>query len=52
MVRKWVKDYLQIGYDILGWKKPLILTFDPNFQRDIQVQKTPHNVVQVDHFFK
>ncbi len=24
-----------MGYS-LGWTKPLILTFDPNFQRDIQ----------------
>ena len=25
--------------DELGWNDPLILTFDPNFQRDIQALK-------------
>ena len=31
--------------DALGWNHPLILTIDPNFQRDIQVpplQKETH----------
>ena len=42
--RKWTDQWLgSVGYftdpykwDILGWNNPLILTIDPNFQRDIQ----------------
>ena len=35
MVSKWVITYLQKG--VYWGYNPLILTFDPNFQRDIQV---------------
>ena len=29
--------YLKMGYS-LGWNNPLILTIDPNFRQDIQVE--------------
>ena len=39
---KWLVNRLKPPYkwDILGWNNPLILTFDPNFQQDIQAQHT------------
>ena len=45
-----------MGYE-LGWDHPLILTFDPNFQQDIQVailrsfslQKGPSHFWLFDH---
>ncbi len=36
MVSKWVITYFYMGV-YWGYNNPLILTFDPNFQRDIQV---------------
>ena len=40
MVSKWdISPTYKWG--ILGWNNPLILTIDPNFQRDIQVRDLP-----------
>ena len=36
MVSKWVISPTY-KWGMLGWNHPLILTIDPNFQRDIQV---------------
>ena len=36
---------------LLGWNSPLILTFDPNFQRDIQMME-PRGVSHTHALYK
>ena len=47
MVSQWVITYLELGYIRLIHSNPLILSFDPNFQRDIQVDYTSKILLMV-----